>query len=164
VVNDDRFDWYFDDFSVEKAGKRGSPFCSSTLIAASAFGAEQLGTRSCSHNAKRKHVFPELRFRVENDHRILKREGAQKNGWDPTKRANNQLVGLRTGRYTLRGQKEGFQTEVRDGMPLAGAIAQSESIVTGCGQAVRQQPTVEAGVSKVDPTTTTVRRNDCGRS
>jgi hypothetical protein len=42
-------------------------------------------------------------------------------------------VGLPTGRYTLRVEKEGFQTEVREGIPLSpsAAITINVSLVVG---------------------------------
>jgi hypothetical protein len=64
-----------------------------------------------------------------------------------------QLTGLPTGRYTLRVEKEGFQTEVREGITLApgAAIGINLSLVVG---KVAVHVTVEAGVPAVDTTST----------
>jgi len=72
----------------------------------------------------------------------------------PTKRANISWW-LATGRYTLRVQKEGFQTEVREGIALSpgAAIGINLSLVVG---KLSVHATVEAGVPSVDITTTTV--------
>jgi len=78
----------------------------------------------------------------------LKRDGRT------DKTGEYQLVGLPTGRYTLRVQKEGFQTEVREGIALSpgAAIGINLSLVVG---KLSAHLTVEAGVPSVDTTTNT---------
>src|SRR5260370_14064839 len=62
------------------------------------------------------------------------------------------MVGLPTGRYTLRVETEGFQTEVREGIALSAgaAIGINLSLVVG---ELSVHVTVEAGVPSLDHTT-----------
>src|SRR5260370_33577173 len=63
------------------------------------------------------------------------------------------MVGLPTGRYTLRVETEGFQTEVREGIALSpgAAIGINLSLVVG---KLSVHVKGEAGVPSVDTTTT----------
>jgi len=63
--------------------------------------------------------------------------------------------GMPPGTYTIRAEDQGFQTQVREGIPLVSA---SESIVNfslAVGN-LRQQVTVNANLSGIDSTTSTV--------
>jgi len=65
------------------------------------------------------------------------------------------LAGLPTGNYVFRTQKEGFQTQVREGIALTSAseVMINLSMVIG---AQPEQVTVSAGVTGIDNTTSTV--------
>src|SRR5713101_5070169 len=94
-------------------------------------------------------VVPGAEVSVENVSTGLKR------GAVTDMKGQYQLAGLPTGRYTLRVEKEGFQTEVREGIALTpgAAIGINLSLVVG---KLSVHVTVEAGVPSVDTTTTTV--------
>ena len=65
------------------------------------------------------------------------------------------VVGLPTGKYTVRIDKEGFQTEIREGITIspAAAIAINWTLRVGT---VPQQVTASADVPTIDSTTSTV--------
>src|SRR5260370_10353669 len=63
------------------------------------------------------------------------------------------MVGLLTGRYTLGVQKEGFQTEVREGIALSAGAAIGINLPLVVGE-VSVHVTVEGGVPSIDDTTT----------
>ena len=124
-------------------------FLLAALIAASASAQTQLGTLFGTVTDASGAVVPGADVSVENVTTGLKRDGST------DKTGEYQLVGLPTGRYTLRVQKEGFQTEVREGIALSpgAAIGINLSLVVG---KLSVHATVEAGVPSVDTTTTTV--------
>jgi len=124
-------------------------FLLAALIAASASAQTQLGTLFGTVTDTSGAVVPGAEVSVENVSTGLKRDGRT------DKTGEYQLVGLPTGRYTLRIQKEGFQTEVREGIALSpgAAIGINLSLVVG---KLSVHATVEAGVPSVDTTTTTV--------
>src|SRR5713226_8996434 len=94
-------------------------------------------------------VVPGAAVSVENVSTGLKR------GAVTDMKGQYQLAGLPTGRYTLRVEKEGFQTEVREGIALSpgAAIGINLSLVVG---KVSEHVTVEAGVPGLDTTTASV--------
>src|SRR6266403_1910139 len=92
-------------------------FLLAALIAASASAQTQLGTLFGTVTDTSGAVVPGAEVSVENVTTGLKRDGRT------DKTGEYQLVGLPTGRYTLRVQKEGFQTEVREGIPLSPGAA-----------------------------------------
>src|SRR6266550_5062867 len=124
-------------------------FLLAALIAAPAWAQTQLGTLFGTVTDASGAVVPGAEVSVENVTTGLKRDGST------DKTGEYQLVGLPTGRYTLRVQKEGFQTEVREGIALSpgAAIGINLSLVVG---KLSVHATVEAGVPSVDTTTTTV--------
>jgi hypothetical protein len=63
------------------------------------------------------------------------------------------MTGLPTGRYTLRVEKEGFQTEVREGIVLSPGSAIEINLSLVVGQ-VSVHVTVDAGVPVLDTTST----------
>ena len=122
-------------------------FLLAALIAASASAQTQLGTLFGTVTDPSGAVVPGAEVSVENVTTGLKRDGST------DKTGEYQLVGLPTGRYTLRVQKEGFQTEVREGIALSpgAAIGINLSLVVG---ELSVHVTVEAGVPSIDTTTT----------
>jgi hypothetical protein len=122
-------------------------FLLAALVAASAWAQTQLGTLFGTVTDTSGAVVPGAEVSVENVSTGLKRDGRS------DKTGEYQLVGLPTGRYTLRVQKEGFQTEVREGIALSpgAVIGINLSLVVG---KLSVHVTVEAGVPSVDTTTT----------
>ncbi len=121
-------------------------FLLTALIATPAWAQTQLGTLFGTVTDTSGAVVPGAEVSVENVSTGLKRDGRT------DKTGEYQLVGLPTGRYTLRVQKEGFQTEVREGIALSpgAAIGINLSLVVG---KLSVHVTVEAGVPSVDTTT-----------
>jgi Carboxypeptidase regulatory-like domain len=66
-----------------------------------------------------------------------------------------QVVGLPTGRYTVRIEKEGFQTDIREGIAISPAAAIAINVALQVGR-VPQQVTASADVATIDRTTSTV--------
>jgi hypothetical protein len=136
-------------YSLSKSKSVLFLFLLAALIAAPAWAQTQLGTLFGTVTDTSGAVVPGAEVSVENVSTGLKRDG------HTDKTGEYQLVGLPTGRYTLRVQKEGFQTEVREGIALSpgAAIGINLSLVVG---EVSVHVTVEANVPGVDSTTTTV--------
>src|ERR1700739_2608084 len=109
------------------------------LIAAPAWAQTQLGTLFGTVTDTSGAVVPGAEVSVENVSTGLKRDGRT------DKTGEYRLVGLPTGSYTLRVEKEGFQTEVREGIALSpgAAIGINLSLVVG---KVSVHVTVEADV------------------
>src|SRR5260370_16359211 len=123
-------------------------FSLAAIVGEPAWAQTQLGTLFGSVTDTSGAVVPGAEVSVENVSTGLKRDGRT------DKTGEYQLVGLPTGRYTLRGQKEGFQTEVREGIALSpgAAIGINLSLVVG---ELSVHVTVEAGGPNT-PTHTTV--------
>src|ERR1700745_1755671 len=121
----------------------------SALIATPASAQTQLGTLFGTVTDISGGVFPGAEVSGENVSTGLKRDGRT------DKSGEYRLVGLPTGSYTLRVEKEGFQSEVREGISLSpgAAIGINLSLVVG---KVSVHVTVKADVPGVDTTTTTV--------
>src|SRR6267143_139299 len=136
-------------YSLSKSKSVLFLFLLAALIPAPAWAQTQLGTLFGTVTDTSGAVVPGAEVSVENVSTGLKRDGRT------DKTGEYQLVGLPTGRYTLRVQKEGFQTEVREGIPLSpgAAIGINLSLVVG---ELSAHVTVEAGVPSIDTTTTTV--------
>ena len=136
-------------YSLSKCKSVLSLFLLAALIAAPALAQTQLGTLFGTVTDTSGAVVPGAEVSVENVSTGLKRD------WRTDKTAEYQLVGLPTGRYTLRVQKEGFQTEVREGIALSpgAVIGINLSLVVG---KLSVHATVEAAIPSVDTTTTTV--------
>src|SRR6201982_3693853 len=124
-------------------------FLLAALIAAPAWPQTQLGTLFGTVTDTSGAVVPGADVSVENASTGLKRDGRT------DKSGEYRLVGLPTGSYTLRVEKEGFQSEVREGISLSpgAAIGINLSLVVG---KVSVHVTVKADVPSVDTTTTTV--------
>jgi hypothetical protein len=122
-------------------------FWLAALVAAPAWAQTQLGTLFGTVTDASGAVVPGADVSVENVSTGLKRDGRT------DKTGEYRLVGLPTGGYTLRVEKEGFQTEVREGIALSPstAIGINLSLVVG---KLSARVTVEAGVPSVDTTTT----------
>src|SRR4029077_15010829 len=116
------------------------------LIAAPAWAQTQLGTLFGTVTDTSGAVVPGADVSVENVTTGLKRDGRT------DKMGEYQLVGLPAGRYTLRVQKEGFQTEVREGIALSPGAAFGINLSLAVGK-LSVHVTVEAGVPSVDTTT-----------
>src|SRR4029077_16234552 len=136
-------------YSLSKSKSVLFLFLSAALIAAPAWPQTQLGTLFGTVTDTSGAVVPGAEVSVENVGTGLKRDGRT------DKTGEYQLVGLPTGRYTLRVQKEGFQTEVREGIALSpGAVVGINlSLVLG---RVSVHVTVEASVSRLDTSTTAI--------
>jgi hypothetical protein len=134
-------------YSLSKSKSVLFLFLLAALIPAPAWAQTQLGTLFGTVTDTSGAVVPGAEVSVENVSTGLKRDGRT------DKTGEYQLVGLPTGRYTLRIQKEGFQTEVREGIALSpgAAIGINLSLVVG---KLSAHVTVEAGVPSVDTTTT----------
>jgi hypothetical protein len=65
------------------------------------------------------------------------------------------VVGLPTGKYTVRIDKEGFQTEIREGIAISASDAVAINLTLQVGR-VPQQVTATADVPTIDSTTSTV--------
>jgi hypothetical protein len=94
-------------------------------------------------------VIPTAHIMIVNQSTGLKRETVT----DMT--GQYHLVGLPTGNYTLRAEKGGFQTEVREGVALTSAsgVTIDFSLVVGSEP---QQVTVTGDLNQIDSTTSTV--------
>src|SRR6267378_410874 len=101
------------------SNSRNAPFLFllAALIAAPAWAQTQLGTLFGTVTDASGAVVPGAEVSVENVATGLKRDGIT------GKTGEYRLVGLPTGRYTLHVQKEGFQTEVREGIALSPGAA-----------------------------------------
>jgi len=134
-------------YSLSKSKSVLFLFLLAALIPAPAWAQTQLGTLFGTVTDASGAVVPGADVSVENVSTGLKRDGRT------DKTGEYRLVGLPTGRYTLRVEKEGFQTEVREGIALSPstAIGINLSLVVG---KLSARVTVEAGVPSVDTTTT----------
>src|SRR5258708_31523558 len=143
-------------YSLSKSKSVLFLFLLAALIPAPAWAQTQLGTLFGTVTDTSGAVVPGAEVSVENVSTGLKRDGRT------DKKGEYQLVGLPTGRYSLRVQKEGFQTEVREGIALSpgAAIGINLSLVVG---KLSVHVTVEAGVSSLG-TPTTLRRMISERS
>ena len=127
--------------------KSGLPlFLLAALIAAPAWAQTQLGTLFGTVTDSSGAVVPQAEVTVENASTGLKRKERTDT------KGEFQLAGLPTGRYTLRVEKEGFRTEVREGIALSpdAAIGINLSLVVG---KLSVHVKVEAGVPALDTTT-----------
>src|SRR4029077_10811356 len=143
--------------SLSKSRNPRFLFLLAALVAAPAWAQTQLGTLFGTVIDTSGAVVPGVEVSVENVTTGLKRDGST------GITGEYQLVGLPTGRYTLRVQKEGFQTEVREGIALSpgAAIGINLSLVVG---KLSAHVTVEADVPSVDTTPTTVEGTIAERS
>jgi len=66
-----------------------------------------------------------------------------------------QVMGLPNGKYVVRIEKEGFQTEIREGIAISAAAAIAVNSTLRVGR-VPQQVTASADVPTIDSTTSTV--------
>jgi hypothetical protein len=134
-------------YSLSKSKSVLFLFLLAALIAAPAWTQTQLGTLFGIVTDTSGAVVPGAEVSVENVSTGLKRDGRT------DKKGEYQLVGLPTARYTLRVQKEGFQTEVREGIALSpgATIGINLSLVVG---KLSARVTVEADVPSVDTSTT----------
>src|SRR5215472_6644520 len=94
-------------------------------------------------------VIPEAKVTIVNQSTGLKRTTLT----DST--GQYHIAGLPTGNYSVRVQKEGFQTQIREGIVLTSASEIMMSLSLSVGD-VKQQVTVSADLSTIDNTTSTV--------
>ena len=80
--------------------------------------------------------------------------GSQRDVLTDTK-GQYDVVGLPTGKYTFRFDKEGFQTEIGEGIEISPAAAIAINLTLQVGT-VPQQVSASADVPKIDSTTSTV--------
>jgi hypothetical protein len=122
-------------------------FSLAVLLAGPACAQTQLATLFGTITDTSGGVVPSVEVSVENVSTGLKR------GAVTDMKGQYYFAGLPAGRYTLRAEKEGFQTEVREGIALGpgAAIAINMSLVVG---QVSAHWTVEAGVPVLDTTST----------
>jgi hypothetical protein len=80
--------------------------------------------------------------------------GSKRDAFTDTK-GQYYVVGLPTGKYTVRIDKEGFQPEIRDGIAISPAAAIAINFTLHVGT-VPQQVTATAAVQTIDSTTSTV--------
>jgi hypothetical protein len=80
--------------------------------------------------------------------------GSKRDAFTDTK-GQYYVVGLPTGKYSVRIEKEGFQTEIREGMAISSAAAIAINLALHVGS-VPQQVTASADVPTIDSTTSTV--------
>src|SRR5215469_6812362 len=66
-----------------------------------------------------------------------------------------RIAGLPTGNYSVRVEKEGFQTQVREGITLASAFELTMNLSLTVGD-LKQQVTVSEDLLTIDNTTSTV--------
>ncbi len=127
------------------------------LFSSYAWAQTQLGTLFGTVTDTSGAVVPGAEVSVENVSTGLKR------GAVTDMKGQYQLAGLPTGRYTLRVEKEGFQTEVREGIALSPGAAIGINLPLVVGK-VSEHVTVEAGVPGLDTTTASVGGVIGGRS
>jgi len=80
--------------------------------------------------------------------------GSKRDAFTDTK-GQYYVVGLPTGKYTVRIDKEGFQTEIRENIAISPAAAIAINLTLRVGT-VPQQVTASADVPTIDSTTSTV--------
>jgi len=80
--------------------------------------------------------------------------GSKRDAFTDTK-GQYYVVGLPTGKYTVRIDKEGFQTEIREGIAISPAAAIAINLTLQVG-AVPQQVTASAEAPTIDSTSSTV--------
>jgi carboxypeptidase family protein/TonB-dependent receptor-like protein len=119
------------------------------FFASRASAQTQLGTLFGTVTDSSGAVVPQAEVTVENVSTGLKR-----NARTDTK-GEYQLVGLPRGRYTLRVEKDGFQTEVREGIALSPGAAIGINLSLALGK-LSVHVTVDAGVPALDTTTASV--------
>jgi len=124
-------------------------FLSAALIAGPAWAQTQLGMLFGTVTDASGAVVPGADLSVENVSTGLKRDGRT------DKTGEYRLVGLPTGRYTLRVEKEGFQTEVREGIALSPGAAIEINLALVLGK-VSVHVTVEASVSRLDTSSSAI--------
>src|SRR5580700_6398480 len=134
-------------YSLSKSKSVLFLFLLAALIAAPAWAQTQLGTLFGTVTDTSGAVVPGAEVSVENVSTGLKRDGRT------DKKGEYQVVGLPTGRYTLRVEKEGFQTEVREGIALSPGAAMAINLPLVVGK-LSVHVTVEAGVPGLDTTNT----------
>src|SRR4029077_6710070 len=124
-------------------------FSLAALVATPAWAQTQLGTLFGTVTDTSGAVVPGADVSVENVTTGLKRDGRT------DKTGEYQLVGLPTGRYTLRVEKEGFQTEVREGIALSPGAAIEINLALVLGK-VSVHVTVEASISRLDTSSSAI--------
>jgi len=124
-------------------------FLSAALIAGPAWAQTQLGMLLGTVTDASGAGVPGAEISVENVSTGLKRDGRT------DKTGEYRLVGLPTGRYTLRVEKEGFQTEVREGIDLSPGAAIEINLALVLGK-VSVHVTVEASVSRLDTSSSAI--------
>jgi hypothetical protein len=86
---------------------------------------------------------------------ILNQSTGLKRGASADLTGQYRIAGLPTGTYSIRVEKEGFQTQVREGISLTSASEIMMNLSLRVGD-LKQQVTVSANFSTIDSTTSTV--------
>src|SRR5215467_13157774 len=140
--------------NLSAATKRISRAClllalSSALFSRGAWPQTQLATIFCTITDATGAAISEAQVTIFNQSTGLKRETT-------TDLAGQyRIAGLPTGNYSVRVEKEGFQTQVREGITLTSASEIMMNLSLAVGD-LRQQVTVSADLSTIDSTTSTV--------
>ena len=94
-------------------------------------------------------LFPARKLRIVNQSTGLKRDTVTDTAGE------YHLAGLPTGHYSLRIEKAGFQSQIREGVELTSAAEVMINAKLAIGD-LSQQTTVSANVAAIDTTTSTI--------
>src|SRR5467141_1293720 len=137
--------------STYSASKSKSMLCLLTLVVLStpAWTQTQLGSVFCTITDATGAVLPGVEVTVLSLGTGLKRDTVT------DMEGQYHLAGLPVGTYTIHLEKEGFQTEVREGVTLIAAAAIAINVSLRVGK-ITEEVTANAVVAVVDNTTSTV--------
>lgn len=120
-----------------------------TLFSSGAYSQEQLATILGTVTDQSGAVIPEVQVTILNQGTALRRSALTDLS------GQYRIAGLPTGNYSVRVEKEGFQTQIREGIALASASDIMVNLSLSLGD-LRQEVTVGADFSTIDSTTSTV--------
>jgi hypothetical protein len=137
--------------------KETSILLAMALLSTAAWSQTQLGTIFGTISDQTGAVVPNASVSVANPSVGLKRSATTDAG------GQYHVAGLPIGVYTLRIEKEGFETEVREGIALDGASTTAINVALPIGR-VTQQTTASAQASAVDNVTSSISEAILDRS